>query len=234
MAIDIAHAQSDISVDWTAIDTVLLDMDGTLLDLSFDNDFWNHRIVNEYAARNRLDRSVARTKLAPVFLREQGSLNWYCLDFWRTELGFDVGKLKRTFAHQIAWRRTARTFLEHLRGTQCDVVLVTNAHPETLQIKLEQINLSPWFDAIYTSHEFGAAKESQTFWHRLAQQHTFDRTRTLFIDDSEVVLAAAEDYGIEHLFTLRQPDSTQPPREVTQYPAIDGFDDMFRGPEAKG
>ena len=28
------------TVDWTEVDHVLLDMDGTLLDLAFDNDFW--------------------------------------------------------------------------------------------------------------------------------------------------------------------------------------------------
>src|SRR5688572_6670841 len=27
-------------IDWNAVDTVLLDMDGTLLDLHFDNYFW--------------------------------------------------------------------------------------------------------------------------------------------------------------------------------------------------
>ncbi|HBT55971.1 MAG TPA: haloacid dehalogenase, partial [Pseudomonas sp.] len=27
-------------LNWNAIDTVLLDMDGTLLDLHFDNHFW--------------------------------------------------------------------------------------------------------------------------------------------------------------------------------------------------
>ncbi|KEP73664.1 nucleotidase, partial [Microbacterium sp. SUBG005] len=29
-----------LNIDWQAVDTVLLDMDGTLLDLAFDNYFW--------------------------------------------------------------------------------------------------------------------------------------------------------------------------------------------------
>ena len=38
------------TVDWTEVDHVLLDMDGTLLDLAFDNDFWGQRIHEKYAS----------------------------------------------------------------------------------------------------------------------------------------------------------------------------------------
>ena len=36
--------------DWRAIDTVLLDMDGTLLDLRFDNYFWLELVPRKYGA----------------------------------------------------------------------------------------------------------------------------------------------------------------------------------------
>ncbi|MDH3916294.1 MAG: haloacid dehalogenase, partial [Chromatiales bacterium] len=34
--------------DWSTVDTVLLDMDGTLLDLRFDNYFWQELVPSRY------------------------------------------------------------------------------------------------------------------------------------------------------------------------------------------
>ena len=65
----------------------------------------------------------------------------------------------------------------------------------------------PWFDRIFSSHEFGEPKESRLFWQRLNETEPFSLHRTVFIDDSEAVLASAQRFGIKHLITLRQPDS---------------------------
>ena len=35
---------------WMRVETVLLDLDGTLLDLAFDNYFWRERVPAAYAA----------------------------------------------------------------------------------------------------------------------------------------------------------------------------------------
>ena len=40
MAMTVASCLSVEGIDWTQLDTILLDMDGTLLDLEFDNHFW--------------------------------------------------------------------------------------------------------------------------------------------------------------------------------------------------
>ena len=39
---------------WPEIHTVLLDMDGTLLDLRFDNHFWRELVPERYAERHGL------------------------------------------------------------------------------------------------------------------------------------------------------------------------------------
>jgi HAD superfamily hydrolase (TIGR01509 family) len=229
MALHIAQGSAVNAVTWSSIDTVLLDMDGTLLDLHFDNDFWNRAIPEHYGQLNGLTIGEARHQLNPLFEREQGKLNWYCLDFWSQNLGFDVATLKRQLADGVAWRHAARDFLDRLKASHCDVILITNAHPETLRIKMERIDLSPWFNHVLTSHQFGAAKESPQFWEQLMDAHPFDRQRTLFVDDSESVLAAAERFGVAHLLTLRQPDSSQPVRPDTRYPSIHHFDEIFDG-----
>ena len=69
-------------VDWTKVDHVLLDMDGTLLDLAFDNDFWGHQIHAHYAALNKLSYDAAVRKFEPLFRSVEGTLSWYSTDHW--------------------------------------------------------------------------------------------------------------------------------------------------------
>ncbi len=229
MALTIAKCHSVTKVDWSEVDTVLLDMDGTLLDLRFDNEFWLNTIPAKYGDLNGITAGEASERLAPLFTQEAGKLNWYCLDFWSEALGFNVGELKRQVSHGVNWRPEAETFLKRLRASHCEALLITNAHPETLEIKLERVNLAPWLDQMYSSHSFHAPKESQTFWQALMATHPFNPERTLFIDDSESVLASAQQYGIAHLITLRQPDSTAPVREQTRFPAIHHFNEIYQG-----
>ena len=191
MALAIGENQKIQSIDWAQIDTVLLDMDGTLLDLHFDNTFWLHTVPEHYAALNQVSGEEAKRSLAPIFEGQTGSLNWYCLDFWSDTLGFDIATLKRKEAHGIGWRPHAESFLQKLRASHCEAILITNAHPTTLEIKLEKLTVAPLLDKLYTSHEFGAPKESRTFWEQLQRSQPFDPKRTLFVDDSEHVLVAA-------------------------------------------
>lgn len=94
------------TLPWSAIDTVLLDMDGTLLDLHFDNHFWLEHLPQRYAERNGLSRAEADAVLEPLFREHAGQLNWYCLDFWSRELDLSIRELKHEVAHLISLRRT--------------------------------------------------------------------------------------------------------------------------------
>ena len=50
-------------LDWSRIDTVLLDMDGTLLDLNFDNYFWQKHLPLRYAEARGLTPTAGREEL---------------------------------------------------------------------------------------------------------------------------------------------------------------------------
>lgn len=214
-------------MDWQAIDTVLLDMDGTLLDLHFDNYFWQTHLPRRYAQVHGLAEVEARTLLEARFAAEHGTLNWYCLDFWQRELQIDIFALKREVSHLIGLRPHSAAFLDALVAAGKSVWLVTNAHADSIRLKMEQVPLSRWVDNVISSHAVGAAKESPLFWQTLQQQYPFDVTRTLFVDDTLSVLTAAQTYGIRHLLCILQPDSRQPPRTVTAFPAVVDFDQLL-------
>lgn len=202
-------------IDWDNIDTVCLDMDGTLLDLAFDNWFWQQHVPQVYAAQHGLELNAASQTLLRRIDAHSGTLNWYSLDFWSGETGIDIVALKHSVRDRIALRANALTFLAALHASPKRVLMTTNADPSALAIKLAQTGIEPYFDALISSHQYGAAKESQVFWQSLQQQHPFDPARTLLLDDSLSVLASACDFGIAHLCSILQPDSTLPARAHT-------------------
>jgi HAD superfamily hydrolase (TIGR01509 family) len=220
------HASS--AVDWSAIDTVLLDMDGTLLDLRFDNWFWLELIPRRYAAANGLDVEETRRLLAPRFIEVRGTLQWYCIEYWSRQLELDIGSIKREALARVCFLPGAQEFLSKLKASGKRVVLVTNAHPATLAIKNEGVALTGYFHACYSTHPFKFPKEQAGFWPRLAAEEGFQRERTLFVDDSLSVLDAARDFGIGWLRAIRCPDSGQPPQPTGEYVAVDGVGDLLQ------
>ncbi|MDX9874112.1 MAG: GMP/IMP nucleotidase [Spongiibacteraceae bacterium] len=212
---------------WSAIDTVLLDMDGTLLDLYFDNHFWQEHLPRRFAEHHGREAEAARLELEQLFAEQRGTLNWYCLDYWSQRLEIDISELKREVQHLIAIRPWVETFLGWLHTSERQVWLVTNAHRKSLEIKLECTGIDRWCDQVISSHDFQAPKESPVFWEQLQAAYPFDPARALLIDDTPSVLAAAQRYGIGHLLTLLQPDSRQAQRERCEFPGIMHFDEIM-------
>jgi 5'-nucleotidase len=219
-------------LDWSSIDTVLLDMDGTLLDQRFDNWFWQELVPDRYAQRHGLAGEEARTLLAPKFQAVRGTMRWYCVEYWSAELGLDIPAIKRQatidgVGQKVSYLPGALEFLAKLKASGKRRVLVTNAHPVTLAIKNERSRLTDHFDACYSTHAFHAPKEDALFWPRLHAEEPFAPERTLFIDDSLPVLDAACDFGIAWLRAVRLPDSGRPPQDTGRYTAVDGVADLM-------
>ena len=214
------------ALDWSVIDTVMLDMDGTLLDLRFDNWFWLELIPSRYAAVNDLGEAEARELLAGKFREASGTLNWYCIDYWSEQLKLDIGRLKRAALARVSFLPGAEQFLSKLKASGKRRVLVTNSHPLTLAIKNERVDLMKYFDACYSTHRFAVPKEDAAFWPRLAAQESFQPQRTLFVDDSLAVLDAARGFGIAWLRAVRRPDSGRPPQPTGDFFAVDRVADL--------
>ena len=214
-------------IDWRDIETVLLDMDGTLLDLHFDNFFWKEYLPLRYAEIKGVDHDTALDYIIASTRRIEGSLNWYSTDYWSEVLEIDVVELKHEVSHKVAIRPYCIDFLDALRAARKDVVMVTNAHHDTLALKMERTRLADKFDRLITVHEFSLPKEDPQCWHEVHKRHPFDADKTLLIDDNLNALESAREYGIRKLLGIYQPDSRGPRLEVTDFDAIHGFDEIM-------
>ena len=208
--------------------TLMLDMDGTILDLAFDNYMWQELVPRRYAVEHGLSFVDARTLLLDKYAAVQGSLEWYCLDHWCDRLGIDVVQLHHDVSHRIGYLPGALNFLRHVREQNLRVLLVTNSHRDTLSLKDAMTGLGDYFDGLHSSHDYGHAKESQKFWHALQEDVGFDCETTLFVDDSLPVLRSARDYGIKSLVTVSHPDTTAPIKQESEFRSVVGVADMLR------
>jgi putative hydrolase of the HAD superfamily len=208
-------------------ETLMLDMDGTVLDLAYDNYVWKELVPEHYAEAKGISIDVARSRLYAKYHAIQGDIQWYCLDHWSERLGLDVLELHRGVNHRIDYLPGAKGFLQALREQHVRVLLVTNSHPDTLALKDEVTGLAEYFDAIYTSHQFGYAKERQEFWHALQEEEGFQKESTLFVDDNRTVLKSADIYGLEMLVEINKPDTSEPVRETSAYTGVMGVADLM-------
>lgn len=213
-------------VDWARIETVFLDMDGTLLDLAFDNYFWHEYVPLIYSKSNGIDGAQAKQKLLEMYKSQRGNLSWYCTDYWTDQLNLNIADLKRQIASKVSLFPLVNEFLAWLKSNGKRSVLLTNAHMDSIDIKLDKTGIRSGFDRIITSHSYGYAKEADQFWYLLARDEFYEPDNTLLVDDNISVLKAADRHGIKYLLSVEQPDTTLPKQNTQGFAAINGFQDI--------
>ena len=216
-------------LDWQEIETVLLDMDGTILDLHFDDHFWLEHLPKRYSENTNISIAEAKTELASYYHEVAGTIKWYCLDYWAEKTKLPITELKKEVQHLISLRADAVDFLQALKAANKDIVLVTNAHPDSLSLKIERTQLDQYFNTLYSTHQFGVTKEFQLLWQKLQNQHGFSLEKTLFIDDSEAILQSAKTYGFTHLLAVANPDSKKAQNSINEFRAFTDFRALIPG-----
>ena len=208
---------------WSDIDTIMFDMDGTLLDLHFDNYFWRQLIPKCYGEKHGVSEAAALEIIHCKYAEVKGTLDWYCLDYWKQELELDITGLKLATKHKINVRPNVEGILQELKRSDKRVLLITNAHPSSLQIKMKHTGISHYFDQCISSHTLKLAKENHGFWESLQSLEEYDPERTVLFDDSLPVLRQARREGIRHLFGIEKPDSKQAAILMDEFPQVDDF-----------
>ncbi len=212
-----------LAIDWQEVDTVLLDMDGTLLDLAFDNYFWQQLVPETYGAARGVTSQEAQELIRQEYSAVQHTLNWYCLDYWSERLGLDICAMTTAQGSRAVLRQDTVPFLEALKACGKKRILLTNAHPHNLAVKSEHTGLAAHLDLLLSTHTFGYPKEDQRLWQEVRQETGLDPARTLFIDDSEAILDAAAQFGIRYCLGVTNPDSGLADKRYLRHPALNDY-----------
>lgn len=220
-----------MTVDWAQVDTVLLDMDGTLLDLHFDNFFWLHYLPQRYAKHHEVSLEQAHAVLTPLFEQGRGTLDWYCLDRWSSAIDMDVVQLKHDIAERITIRPHSEDFLRAVAKAGKKRLLITNAHRQSMDLKLDHSGLRSLLDITASTHDFNAAKEQAHFWPAFQKHYSLDLTRCLFLDDTLSVLKAAKKAGVGQSVMMLHPDSSKAVNKACDFPGIVHFDEIMPSAE---
>ncbi|MBC8318186.1 MAG: HAD-IA family hydrolase [Desulfobulbaceae bacterium] len=217
------------SLDWNTIETVMLDMDGTLLDKHFDDYFWEEHVPEVYAKENNINFWKAHEVLMEKYRSREGTLDWTDINYWSKELHLDLAGMKEKMNHLIQVHPYVIDFLDFCRKKGKQIHLVTNAHSKTLSIKMAKTEIESHFDQIICSEEIGLPKEDPIFWQRLAEKTGFKKETSILADDNEAVLASAATYGIENLIFVAKSSSMKPVVYSAEFPSIIFFKELMEG-----
>lgn len=215
--------ENNLKLDWNQIDTILLDLDGTLLDLNFDLEFWLEYVPEVYSKKNNIDFQSAKEIVISKINSQEGKLTWYCLDYWEKELELDIMKLKADISHLIKVHDHALTFLQSAKENNKRIYLVTNAHRKGIKLKMKMSKIEGFFDEIISSHDFGVPKQQQKFWKELDKQIDFNKERSIFFDDSLDVLEAAAKFKIQNVIAICKPSTKIVKKNVPGFRNIENF-----------
>jgi putative hydrolase of the HAD superfamily len=214
-------------IDWNNIDTVLLDMDGTILDRHFDDHFWLEHVPKRWSQHNHTTLEYAKERLYSMFRSQENTLNWTDLDYWSDQLQLDIPVLKREIEHLIAIHPHVIDFLLFLKKSNKAVWLVTNAHSKTLDLKMKNTRIGSYFDGTISAHQVGLPKEESGFWKELQKYISYVPERTMLGEDSEANLATAHGFAIRYLIYISRYSSKIEPRQSEHFPTIDYFNRLI-------
>ncbi|MGQ0810945.1 MAG: HAD family hydrolase [Nitrospiraceae bacterium] len=210
-------------LDWNQIDDVLLDMDGTLLDRHFDNFFFEEELPRRYAARHSLTFEEARGHLLAMYRSVERELDWTDLHYWTRRIGIDVIAMTKELDHMIQFLPDAEDFLSSLRNMGKRITILTNAHQSGMAIKVAKTGVDGHVDRIVTAFEVGYLKMRHEYWPGCQRLLGFDPKRSLYVDDDEGCLAAAEQFGVGHIFHRSTSSSHLRPEPSSRFRSIDSL-----------
>ena len=205
----------------------MLDMDGTILDLAYDNFMWMQHVPSLWAEQNDMSLADAQRYLLQKFGAAQGDLRWYCLDHWSEHLGLDVHQLHRDNHHMIDFLPGARAFLERIREADVQLLLVTNSHQYTLDLKHEVTGLVEVLRWRAHLARVRLREGAPGILARVAGRRRFQSRDHDVRGRQSSGISERGNLGVAHPVAISRPDTSGPPTEQDDFVSVDGISELI-------
>ena len=203
-------------------------MDGTLLDLRFDNWFWQAARAGAYAARHGLTALAAGSSCSPASRRAAARSTGTASITGAANSVSTSARSSTTCATRSDWLPGAARVPRGSGALGKRRILVTNAHPETLAIK----------DARVVARRAGSTsciRRTASGCRRRPGILAAPRRARAVRSAAHAVrrrqpggAGAARDFGIRWLRAIRRPDLGRPARDTGDFAGVDSVAELDR------
>ncbi|MEM2866478.1 MAG: HAD family hydrolase [Candidatus Hadarchaeales archaeon] len=169
------------------MEAVSLDLDGTLVDMSFANRVWLEEIPRFYSLRHGLPLQRAREVVREEYDRVgDGRLEWYDLQYWlrKFDLPVEPRELFERSREAVRIYPEVPGVLEELRREGYRLLLLTNAPREFASFQLGVLGLEGYFDRFFSSFsDFRRIKRSEETYLRILQECSLSPSQLVHVGD---------------------------------------------------
>lgn len=199
---------------------MLIDMDGVILDNTYDNNFWQNQIPAVIAKNKGISFDDAKRLAIQIFNFKKNTKDWYDIDYWSNMLNVDIEAEKRSSLSfdRIKLYEGVTETLNKLKN-RYRLLLITNAHRKTLNIKLEKYDLAPYFENMLCAHELHYVKENVQLWYMLRSKFQLNYTKTVLIEDTINNINIGLSAGISRAIYLGD-ENYQPSEKIIKLSSI--------------
>ncbi len=202
------------------IECLLVDMDGVILDNSYDNNFWQNQIPSVLSKKREISFEDAQRLAIQIFNFKKNTKDWYDLDYWSNMLNIDIEAEKKSpesLSKIKLYDNVAKTLTE-LKG-HARLILITNAHRKTLNIKLDKYDISPYFNEMICAHELYYVKENLQLWYMLRAKYKLNFDKTVLVEDTIKNINVALSAGVSSAIYLGK-EEFKPSDRILQLDSI--------------
>ena len=181
---------------------ILSDLDGVILDLSYDIKFWELWLPEHVADQNNQSIEEAQEKIQAEIDAQRGTLNFYDLNYWDDLLDVDCMQIIKAKEERCSYLKGSNEALQKLSVLKNPKHILTNGDPRVQEYKAEIQDFLKFFDSIFYSMHAGYPKEQKEFWALARHNLNLDFEDAIFIDDDFKVVTAAVKAGIKQVIWI--------------------------------
>jgi putative hydrolase of the HAD superfamily len=181
---------------------ILSDLDGVILDLSYDIKFWELWLPEHVADQNNQSIEEAQEKIQAEIDAQRGTLNFYDLNYWDDLLDVDCMQIIKAKEERCSYLKGSNEALQKLSILKNPKHILTNGDPRVQEYKAEIQDFLKFFDSIFYSMHAGYPKEQKEFWALARHNLNLDFEDAIFIDDDFKVVTAAVKAGIKQVIWI--------------------------------